>query len=483
MTFFPIKTIINFDFKNRGLNLINSELNEDYMNIIIVGCGKVGYTIAEQLCKEGHDVTVIDERADVVNNVKNNLDVIAIHGNGVSNQVLSEAGIKSCHLFIAVSGSDEHNLLSCIVAKKNSKCNTIARVRNPIYEKELDFLKEEFDLASIINPEYETADEISRIFQFPSATKINRFVGGNVDQYRIRITESSPLNGEKIMNIRTHYNKNILISGVLRNDEFLIPGGNFILEKDDLISIVASRKDARDFLKKTELLTNPVKNVCIAGGGKISFYLAKKLISASIGVKIIESNEARANELAEIMPEATIIHADATDPGILEEEGIENVQGFAALTGLDEENILVTLYARKNSKAKIITKINRINFNSVISELHLDSVINPRMITADRITRYARTMNAAVNNNNVETLYSMDEGKAEALEFKINTISAITGCPIKDLKLKPNSLICSISRKHKTIIPSGNDTINVGDLVVVVTAGYKISDITEILED
>lgn len=450
------------------------------MDIIVVGCGKVGFTIVEQLSNEGHNIVAIDERPECIDKVKEELDVMGITGNGVSYQVLMEAGIATTDLLISVTGSDEQNLLCCLIAKKTGKCQTIARVRNPVYSKEIEFFKNEFGLAMIINPEYATADEISRIFQFPSAIKIDPFAGGKVEMLHFRITKNSRLNGEQVNSIRTHINKNILIAAVDRNDHIIIPNGDFTFQENDTVSIIGKRREAVDFFKKCGLITNPIKSAMIAGGGKISYYLARNLLRAGVNVTIIEIDQKRCEELAELLPKATIICGDATDQCVLEQEGLLKTQGFAVLTGLDEENILVTLYARNNSDAKIITKINRINFTSVINELHLDCVVNPRIIMADHIIRYVRSSKKS-DESNVENLYKMKEGKAEALEFIIKERSAITDIPLKELQIKDNILICSIYRNGEIIIPSGQDTIQVGDSVVIIVANKRISNIREIL--
>ena len=450
------------------------------MNIIVVGCGKVGFTLVEQLSMEGHDVTAIDERADRINKVKDEFDVMGIVGNGVSYQVQVDAGITDTDLLIAATNSDEQNLLCCLIAKKTGHCQTIARVRNPVYHKELEFFKNEFGLAMIINPEYATADEISRIFQFPSAIKIAPFANGNIEMLHFRITKDSPLNGEHITNIRTRFNKNILVAAVDRKGEMIIPNGDFSFEEDDTVSIIGKRQEAIDFFNKCGLITNRIHNAMIAGGGKISYYLAKNLLKAGISVTIIEMNRARCEQLTELLPKATIICGDATDETLLEQEGLNRTQGFAALTGVDEENILITLYARKNSNAKIITKINRINFSSVIDELHLDCVVNPRMIMADHLVRHARTFKKSLESD-VENLYSLHGGKAEAIEFIIKEHSALTDILLKDLTMKNNILICSIYRNGQIIIPSGQDTIQIGDSVIVVVTGHRISDINEII--
>lgn len=449
------------------------------MRIIIVGCGKVGQTLVEQLSKENHELVVIDVNPVKMEQVEDS-DAMCIVGNGNSYQTLMEAGVKKAHLLIAVTGSDEQNLLCCLIAKKTGNCQTIARVRNPVYSKEIDFLKKEFGLAMIINPEWAAADEMARIFQFPSAIKIDRFAHGRVELLHFRITADSPLNGQKVIDVRNKYNQNILVSSVTRNDEITIPGGDFIFRENDTVSVIARRFDAMDFFKKLGLMTGRVRNVMIAGGGKISYYLTESLMKAGVHVTIIEMDKSRCEYLAENLPQATIIYGDATDEKLLLQEGLEHAEGFAALTGLDEENILLSLHSKSISKAKIITKINRISFSSVIGNLDLDCVINPRIIMSDSIIRYVRASRNS-DESNVENLYQLEDGKAEAVEFIIKENSAVTDIPLMKLPIKKNTLIASIVRDGKLIIPGGQDVIQVNDRVIVMLAGYRISDIKEIL--
>lgn len=452
------------------------------MNIIIVGCGKVGYTLVEQLSNEDHNIVVIDERPEKVQYITDRLDAMGIVGNGVNHKTLIDAGITSADLLIAVTGDDEKNLLCCVIAKKTGHCQTIARVRNPIYNSEIDFLKKEFGLAMIINPERTAATEISRIFQFPSAIRVDSFAKGHVELLHFKITANSPLCNLKLFNLHQTIHSNVLVCTVMRGDEVVIPNGDFVFAANDIVSIAAQRRNAIEFFRKIGIMKNRVDNAMLAGGGKVSYYLAKSLIESGIKVTIIEVDQARCEHLSEILPEATIICGDATDQELLSEEGLEHAQGFAALTGLDEENILLSLYANKISKAKTVTKINRISFTSVINELNLGSIIYPRIITADYILKYVRSTNNS-RNSNVETLYKLANGKAEALEFIIKDNSAVAGIPLHDLHLKKNTLIGCIYRNGKVILPGGQDMMMAGDSVLVVLSGYRISDIQEILED
>lgn len=451
------------------------------MKIIIVGCGKVGYTLVEQLSGENHDITVIDEREEKVNSITDELDAMGIVGNGISYQVLREAGIDRADLLIAVTGSDEQNLLCCVIARKAGHCKTIARVRNPIYNNEINFLREELGLAMIINPEFTSASEIARIFQFPSAVKIDSFSKGRIELLHFRITEECLLNNYELIHIRSTLKCDVLVCMVTRGDEVIIPKGDFVFHEGDVIAIVATPPKASEFFRKIGIGTNRVHTAMIVGGGTIAYYLARRLLSVGIATKIIDWDPARCEQLSELLPKATIICGDGTDQRLLMQEGLESVDGFAALTGLDEENILLSLYAKKASHAKIVTKINRINFSGVLNDIKLDSITYPRLLTADVITKYVRSMNASLNSN-VENLYKLEEGRAEALEFYIKEASNITNVPLGKLRIRKNILISCINRGGQVIIPGGQDTLQMGDSVIVVSTHSRLNDIKDILE-
>ena len=450
------------------------------MNIIIVGCGKVGTTLAQQLGSEKHDITLIDSNPERISSLADSLDAKVLQGNGVSFKMLQEAGISRADLLIAVTGSDEENLLCCCIAKKAGHCKTIARVRNPIYNNDVAFLRDELGLAMIINPELMCANEIARIFQFPSAIKIESFSKGLVEMIHFRVTGDCLLSGYPLMNIRSKLGVDVLIACVTRGEELIIPRGDFVFREGDVIAFLAKPQITTEFFNKIGFQTGRIRTAMLIGGGKISYYLAQRLLLGGIDTKIIEQDYDRCQELSELLPKATIICGDGTDEKLLKQEGMENVDGFAALTGLDEENILVSLLAKKISKAKIITKINRINFNSVLGELQIDTTTFPRLLTADTIVRYARSLDAA--SDNVENLYRIEDGKAEALEFYIDKESRVTGTPIAGLKLRNNLTICSINRKGRLLLPTGADSLQVGDYVIVVTTNPGMNDITDILQ-
>ena len=450
------------------------------LNIIIVGCGKVGSTLIEQLSREGHDITIIDQNANKIQEITNQYDIMGMVGNGASYNVQMEAGIENCDLIIAVTGSDELNLLCCTIAKRVGECAAIARVRTPEYSQESSYLREKLGLAMIINPELEAAKEVARILYLPTALEVNSFAHGQAELIKFKVPEGIILDGITIAELGKSDEVEILICAVERDGEVFIPNGDFKIEKHDIISFVASRKAAKKFLEYIGFSTNRVKNTMIIGGGKATYYLADQLLHMGISVKIIESDKARCEELSILLPKAIIINGDGTDQEVLKEEGIIYTESFVPLTGIDEENVLLTLFARQVSNAKVVTKINRINFKDVISTLDLGSVIYPRYITSEAIIAYVRAKKASMNSN-VETIYHMFDYQAEAIEFRVNEESDVTNIPLMDLNLKKNLLISFISRNGSIIIPSGRDCIEVGDTVMIVTTHTGFNDIQDIL--
>lgn len=451
------------------------------MKIIIIGCGKVGSALAELLDREGHEITIIDNRASAVNTISETLDVMGVVGNGASYNVLMSAGIEEADLLISVTGSDELNLLCCIIAKKAGNCHTIARVRNPEYHQEVEFIREEMGLSMIINPELETAADIARLIRLPSAIDIETFAKGKVELLHLQIPADSTLNQIRIKDIPSKIHCNILVCAILRDGQVYIPSGDTILETGDKISIVATPKNALEFFHKVGITSPSTKNVMIVGGSNISVYLARRLIEVGIRVKIVEQGQERCEQLSEMLPEALIIHANASDQNVLIEEGIENMDAFVSLTNLDEENILLSLYAQKNSKAKVFTKITRLTFEEVISDMSLGKIIKPKLITADRIVQYIRVMQNP-KGSNVETLYKIINDKAEALEFRVKSNSKLVGVPLSKLKIKDHVLLCCINRRNKIIIPDGQSTLQIGDTAIIVTTISGLNDLNDILQ-
>ncbi len=462
------------------MKISNKMQSKNGLNIIIVGCGKVGMTLIEQLSKEGHDITIIDKNAAKVQEMSNLYDIMGLVGNGASYSVQMEAGIENADLIIAVTASDELNLLCCTVAKQVGDCAAIARVRTPDYSKEAGYLREKLGLTMIINPELEASLETARILYLPTALEVNSFAHGQAEIVKFKIPEGNLLDGMTIATLGKSITNEILICAIEREGEVYIPGGNFQIAKNDIVSFVAPRRHIRSFLKKIGFKTKQVKDAMIVGGGKASYYLAKQLIAMGIDVKIIEQNKERCEELSIILPEAIIINGDGTDEEVLREEGIEYTQAFIPLTGIDEENIMLTLHAKQVSKAKLITKINRSTFKNVISKLDLGSVIYPRYITSEAIIAYVRAKKNSTNSN-IETLYHMFDNRAEAIEFRVNELSSVTGIPLKDLMLKNDLLVSFIYRNGKVQIPSGLDTIEVGDTVMIVTTHTGLDKIQDII--
>ncbi|MCI8644150.1 MAG: Trk system potassium transporter TrkA [Lachnospiraceae bacterium] len=459
------------------------------LDIIIVGCGKVGAALTEQLCKEGHAITLIDKKPQKMQALEGLYDVLTITGNGASYNVLKEAGIEEADLIIAVTNSDELNLLCCTIATQVGNCAAIARVRTPEYSAEVEYLRGKLGLAMIINPELETAREAARILSLPTALEVNSFAQGKAEMAKFRIPEGSILDGMTIMNLSRKVimardkKANIVVCAIERDGEVYIPSGNFEMRAGDLISFVASSKNTRLFMEAIGMKSGSVKNTMIIGGGRAAYYLASCLIAAGIEVRIIENNPARCEELSVLLPKAFIINGDGTNEELLKEEGIEYVESFVPLTGIDEENILLTLYAKQASNAKIITKINRITFKDVISKLDLGSVVYPRYITAEAIIAYVRAKTNSKDSDKIETLYHMFDSRVEAIEFRVENDSAVTNIAFKDLALKKHLLISFINRRGRIIIPTGQDCIHLGDTVMIVTTQTGFHNILDILED
>lgn len=452
------------------------------MNIIIVGCGKVGQKLARDLsCEKEHNVTVIDIRQGVTQDIINQCDIMGVVGSGASIDTLIEAGVKDTDILIAVTGSDELNLLTCLIAKKSGARSTVARVRKPEYSKELNLFKEDLGLAMIINPEQAAANEIARVLRFPSAIRIDTFAKGRVEILKFKIGENSVLDQMRVSEIHSRLNCDVLVCGVERKEEAFIPNGDFILKSGDLISIVASLKDGSDFFKRVGIKTNKVKDTIIVGGGATAYYLAKLLLQTGISVKIIEQDEKKCEKLCSLLPKADIICGDGTEKNLLLEEGVENTQSLVALTNIDEENIMLSLFAKTQMNGKTVTKINRITYDEVISTLNLDTVICPQNITAEYIVKFVRAKKNSLGSN-IETMHFMLDGKAEALEFIIRDGSPVSDIPIEKLKLKKGILIACINRNGRIIKPKGSDIILPGDTVIVVTTHTGFKDINDILE-
>lgn len=453
------------------------------MDIIVVGCGKIGTAIISALVSEGHDVTALDANPDVISDITNVYDAMGVCGNGADCEALEEARVDKCDVLIAVTGSDELNMLSCFLAKKMGAKNTVARIRNPEYnDRSLSFMRQQLDLSMSINPELLMAQELHNLLKIPSAFKVEYFSRRNLEMIEVRLKSDSELVGKKISKIRDKEKQNFLIGAVLRNNELYIPDGNFELMQGDIISIIASPSDMQKLLKSLGMIRKAVKDVMLLGGSKTAFYLAKILSSSGTNVKIIEKNREHCVRLGELLPKTVIINGDGSHHDILMEEGLRSIDAFVALTGIDEENILTSLFASELNVPKVVSKINSDELTKMAEKLGLDCVVSTKQITADIIIRYARALENSMGSN-IETLYKLMDGKAEALEFNVRKGAKIIGVPIKNLPIKQGVLIAGIIRERKTaIIPTGEDIIGEGDKVIVLaSASHRLGDLSDIL--
>ena len=450
------------------------------MNILIAGCGQVGKALAHQLNEEGHEVTVMDTDYQVVEAATAASDVIGYQGDCTSLSAQIEAGVEDMDLLIAATNQDEKNMLACLIARKAGHCQTIARVRDPQYLDEIYFLKEELGLSMSINPEQVAASDLVRLIQIPSALEVDTFAKGKVSLIRLVIPEGSVLDGLELKDFSSKVETAALICVVERGNNVTIPGGNFRLAAGDSISVTLSLADLNGLLQKIGIRAKKIRNVLIAGGGTISYYLAKRLLELRISVKIIEKDLKRCEELADLLPKAMVIHGDATDKTLLVEESIEDMDAVCALMGQDEANILLSLYVDKISDAKRMIKIHRNSYEDMTTELPVGTIISTKKITAEYITRFVRSMQNSFGSN-VEALYGLMDGRVEALEFNVGEDARVTWGALKDLKIRKNTLICCINRQGTIIRPGGNDRIESGDSVVVVTTEKGLNSIDDIL--
>jgi len=452
------------------------------MKIVVVGCGKIGSEILASLADEGHDVIAIDNNPDVIAEITNIYDVIGVCGNGTDCEILEEASVKDAELVIAATGSDEFNMLSCFLAKRMGAQKTIARIRNPEYnDQSLDFMRKQLDISLAINPELLAAHELFNILKLPSAVKIETFSGRNFEMVEIRLKPDSVLDGMKVMDIRAKFNARFLICAVQRGEQAYIPDGNFILRSGDRIGLTATPAEITRLLKGLRVMQKKAKSIMIMGGGRIAYYLAKKLTAAGIATTIIERDKYLCEILCEALPRAVVINGDGAEQELLLEEGLNSVDAFVSLTGMDEENILVSAFAQSQSVPKVIAKVNREELIPMAEHLGLDCIITPKKMVCDIIVQYARALENSVGSS-METLYKLMDDKVEALEFKVKPDFPQLNVCFKDLVTKPNTLIAGIMRDRKIIIPSGDDMLLAGDKVVVFAANQRINTLSDILK-
>jgi len=449
------------------------------VNILIVGCGKAGSVLAQTLCSEGHDVTVMDTDPEIVRTLVDHFDVQGICGNGLILKDLEEAGVENTNIIIAMTESDEINILCCLMARKSGARHSIARVRNPAYAEQLVFMREELGVSMMVNPEFQTANEIARMLRYPNALHVETFAKGRLELAELKVSEGGLLDGIQLMDITRKLKLHLLICAVKRDDDIFIPDGSCTLQAGDRIYITATHSELSKFYKQVGDLKNRFRSAVIVGGGRISFYLTNQLLELGMHVKIIEQNLERCEQLSEWFPKAKVICADGTDQDILLEEGIADADAFITLTGIDEENIILSLYGKTLGVDKVVTKINRLSLLPISDSVGLENVVSPKNTTAALILQYVRAKQNS-ESSNIITLYRLSDNRLEAVEFIVRNDPDYVGIPLRDLRVRPGFLIAGIIRGNKLVVPSGNDCLKVNDSVVVVTTNNKLSDLEDI---
>lgn len=449
------------------------------MNIVIVGDGKVGYTLAEQLSKEGHDITLIDRNSAALQRTVEALDVIGVVGNGASYDIQIEAGVDQSDLLVAVTSQDEVNMICCLLARKLGAKHTIARIRNTEYYRQMRLLKDELGLSLVINPEQATAQEIARLISFPFAISMGNFAKGRVSVVELRVAADSPLVGKSLAEIHRQYMVNILVCAVERGGKVYIPQGSFVVEAGDKIHVSGDQKKIADFLGRLKVAKFRVKNVMLIGGGRVTYYLAHILSDMGINIRIIEKNPSRCEDLCAEFPNALIVEGDGTERDLLDEEGLGEVDVFVALTDMDEENMVIAMYASLQGVRKVIAKINRINYLDIVQHIPIDSIVSPKHITAYQILQYVRALNNA-EGSGVRTLHRIVNDEAEIIEFVASKKTKHLGQPLAQIRLRDNTIIGAIVREGQLIIPHGQDCIQVEDSVIVITTHKNFDDINDI---
>ena len=451
------------------------------MKIILVGCGKIGVALLSALVSEGHDLVAIDSRQTVLDELTNQYDVMCMVGNGADCEALQEAGVDKTDLFIAVTGSDELNMLMCFLAKRLGAGHTIARIRNPQYnDKSLSFMRQHLDLSMSVNPELLTAQEIFHVLKLPAASKVESFSRRSFEMVELRLKEDSPLLGQRLMDLRSRFKAKFLVCVVQRENEVIIPRGDFILHAGDRIGLTADRTELWKLLKATGLAKRQARNVTLLGGSRIAFYLAKMLLSSGTNVTLIDTDRTMCHKFSDLLPGIVTYCGDGTQQELLQEAGLLDQNAFVTLTGMDEENILVAYYAKTQHVSQVIAKVNRDEMARMAEQMGLESVLSPKDVVVNVVLRYARALDSSMGSS-IENLYQLMEGKAEALEFIIRSETHYTNVPLKELRLKKNILIGGILRDRSAIIPAGDDVILPGDRVVVISSQHRLNTLEEIL--
>ena len=451
------------------------------MKIILVGCGKIGVALIGALVAEGHDLVVIDNRREVLDELTNQYDVMCMEGNGADCEALLEAGVDKSELFIAVTGSDELNMLMCFLAKRQGAGHTIARIRNPQYnDKSLSFLRQQLDLDLPVNPELLTAQELYHVLKLPAASKVETFSRRSFEMVELRLKDDSPLLGQRLMDLRSRFKAKFLICVVQRENEVIIPRGDFVLHAGDRIGLTADRAELWKLLRATGLAKRQAKNVTLLGGSRIAFYLAKMLLNSGTDVTLIDTDKSICHKFSDLLPGIRVYCGDGTQRELLQEAGLLEQNAFVTLTGMDEENIIVAYYARTQKVSQVIAKVNRDEMAAMAEQMGLESVISPKTVVVNVVLRYVRALQSSMGSS-IENLYQLMEGRAEALEFIVQGETGYTGIPLKSLRQKKNVLIGGILRDRKAIIPAGDDMILPGDHVVVIAGHRRLNALEEIL--
>ncbi len=452
------------------------------MNIIVSGCGKIGQSIIQALAEEGHDVTALDNSTAVIDEVNNLYDIMCIEGNCTDCEVLTEARVSEAELFVCVTGSDELNMLSCYLAKKMGAKHTVARIRNPEYNYSgLAFLRQHLDISMTINPEMLVAKELYNILKFPSAIKIETFSRRDFEMLEVVLKPDSKLDGLSLIEMSAKYSANVLVCAVQRGEEVFIPNGSFVLKSGDKLGITATPTEIAKFFKELNVYQKEAKDVMILGGSRTAYYLTKMLINAGSDVKIIDKEQENCQRFCEDIPKANVVLGDGAQQELLFEEGIRDTEAFVALTGMDEQNILMAVFASSLNVPKSIAKINKSEMADLAEKLGLDTVVSPKKLVADVVVRYTRALGNSLGSN-VETMYHTMDGKAEIVEFKVIGEFKEQHIPLKDLSLKENVLIAGILRQRKPIIPKGNDVILPNDRVIIIASGKRIQNLSDIFK-
>ncbi len=450
---------------------------------MLVGAGKVGMTIAGHLIAEGHDLVIIDHDEAVLQRCEDTLDALCILGNGANAQTLIAADVSHNDILIAVTATDEINMLCCLIGKRLGAKYTIARIRDPEYYVSQTLLQHELGIDMTVNPERATALEISRLLRFPFASQIESFAKGLVEMVEFRAQPKDVVTGCRLRDlaVRLPGLPRVLYAAVERDGHITIPTGEFVIESGDQVFVAGDQVSITSFFRYMGRDTHQVKNVMILGGGRISYYLSRMIVPTGMHVSLFELMPEKARKLSEALPHVNVLQGDGTNQELLEQEGIENMDAFIALSDRDEENLMAGLYASSLGVPKVVVKNNRDNYAGIINRMGLDSVITPRLITSASILRYVRARVSSGQGTKVEKLYRLLDGRAEALEFTAKAGEPYLGIALKDLTTKPNSIVAVIVRRGKVIVPFGNDHIEAGDSVIIITCERGLSDLNEVI--